>query len=107
MRDTAWNERIIKIQTTGIRLWTGTSPKRNAFGIVTVSYTHLDVYKRQPHGNGGGPISTKENRRSCSCVPNLSYISKEEGIKSNKHAIPAFAHVKDFSGFENTGGQYA
>ena len=34
MRDTAWNARIIKIQTTGIRLWTGTSPKRNAFGIV-------------------------------------------------------------------------
>ena len=59
------------------------------------------------HGNGGSPISTKENRRSCSCVPNLSYISKEEEIKSNKHAIPAFAHVKDFSGFENTGGHYA
>ena len=59
-----------------------------------------------PHGNGGGPISTKENWRPCSCVPNLSYISKEE-IKSNKHAIPAFAHVKDFSGFENTGGHDA
>ena len=65
------------------------------------------TFERTPHGNGGGPISTKENRRSCSCVPNLSYISKEEGIKSNKHAIPAFAHVKDFSGFENTGGHYA
>lgn len=38
---------------------------------------------------------------------NLSYISKEEGIKSNKHAIPAFARVKDFSGFENAGGHYA
>ena len=60
-----------------------------------------------PHGNGGGPISTKENRQSCSYVPVLSYISKEEGIKSNKHAIPTFAHVKDFSGFENTGGHYA
>ena len=60
-----------------------------------------------PHGNGGGPISTKENRRSCSCVPNLSYISKEVGIKSNKHAIHAFARVKDFSGFENTGGHDA
>ena len=60
-----------------------------------------------PHGNGGGPISTKENRRSCSCVPNLSYISKEEGIKSNKYAIHAFARVKDFSGFENTGGHDA
>lgn len=33
-----------------------------------------------PHGNGGGPISTKENRQSCSCVPNLSYISKEKGL---------------------------
>ena len=65
------------------------------------------TFERTPHGNGGGPISTKENRRSCSCVPNLSYISKEEGIKSNKHAIPAFARVKDFSGFENTGGHYA
>lgn len=67
----------------------------------------LGTFMGTPHGNGGGSISTKENRRSCSCVPNLSYISKEEGIKSNKHAIPAFAHVKDFSGFENTGGQYA
>lgn len=59
-----------------------------------------------PHGNGGGPISTKENRQSCSCVPNLSYISKEEGIKEFKHAIHAFARVKDFSGFENTGGRH-
>ena len=65
-----------------------------------------DILRNRFRG-GGGPISTKENRRSCSCVPNLSYISKEEGIKSNKHAIPAFAHVKDFSGFENTGGHYA
>lgn len=67
----------------------------------------LGTFMGTPHGNGGGHISTKENRRSCSCVPNLSYISKEEGIKSNKHAIPAFAHVKDFSSFENTGGHYA
>ena len=51
----------------------------------------LGTFMGTPHGNGGGPISTKENRRSCSCVPNLSYISKEEGIKSTKHAIPAFA----------------
>ena len=67
----------------------------------------LGTFMGTPHGNGGGPISTKENRRSCSCVPNLSYISKEEGIKSNKHATPAFACVKDFSSFENTGGHYA
>ena len=59
-----------------------------------------------PHGNGGGPISTKENRKSCSCVPNLSYISKEEGIKRFKHTIHAFARIKDFSGFENTGGHH-
>ena len=59
------------------------------------------------HGNGESPISTKASRRSCSCVPVLSYISKEEGIKSNKHAIHAFTRVKDFSGFENTGGSYA
>ena len=65
------------------------------------------TFKGTPHGNGGGPISSKENRQSCSYVPDLSYISKEEGIKSNKHAIPAFARVKDFSGFENTGGHYA
>ena len=67
----------------------------------------LGTFTGTPHGNGGGPISTKENRRSCSCVPNLSYISKEEEIKSNKHAIRAFARVKGFSGFENTGGHYA
>ena len=67
----------------------------------------ISTFTGTPHGNGGGPISTKENRRSCSCVPNISYISKEEGIKSNKHAIPAFVRVKDFSGFENTGGHYA
>lgn len=67
----------------------------------------ISTFTGTPHGNGGGPISTKENRRSCSCVPNLSYISKEEGIKSNKHAIPAFVRVKDFSGFENTGGHDA
>ena len=65
------------------------------------------TFERTPHGNGGGPISTKENRRSCSCVPNLSYISKEVRIKSNKYAIHAFARVKDFSGFENTGGHDA
>ena len=70
--------------------------------------THLfGTFERTTHGNGGGPISTKENRRSCSCVPNLSYISKEVGIKSNKYAIHAFARVKDFSGFENTGGHDA
>lgn len=66
----------------------------------------LGTFTGTPHGNGG-PISTKENRQSCSRVPDLSYISKEEGIKSSKHAIPAFARVKDFSGFENTGGHYA
>ena len=66
----------------------------------------LGTFTRTSHGNGG-PLSTKENRRSCSCVPNRSYISKEEGIKSNKHAIPAFTRVKGFSGFENTGGHYA
>ena len=65
------------------------------------------TFGRTPHGNGGGPISTKENRQSCSFVPDLSYISKEEGIKSSKHAIHAFARVKDFSGFENTGGHDA
>ena len=67
----------------------------------------LGTFTGTPHGNGGGPISTKENRQSCSCVPNLSYISKEVRIKSNKYAIHAFARVKDFSGFENTGGHYA
>ena len=67
----------------------------------------LGTFKGTSHRNGDSPISTKENRRSCSCVPNLSYISKEEGIKSSKHAIPAFARVKDFSGFENTGGHDA
>ena len=53
----------------------------------------LGTFTGTPHGNGGDPISTKENRLSCSCVPNLSYISKEEGIKSSKHAIHAFARV--------------
>ena len=77
---------------------------RNEFRGKACSF---GTFERTPRGNGGGPISTKENRRSCSCVPNLSYISKEEEIKSNKHAIPAFAHVKDFSGFENAGGHYA
>ena len=67
----------------------------------------LGTFIGTPHWNGGGPISTKENRRSCSCVPNLSYISKEVRIKSNKYAIHAFARVKDFSGFENTGGHDA
>ena len=67
----------------------------------------ISTFTGTPHGNGGGPISTKENRRSCSCVPNLSYISKEEGIKRNKYAIHAFARVKDFSGLENIGGHYA
>lgn len=66
----------------------------------------LGTFMGTPHGNGGGPISTKENRQSCSCVPNLSYISKEEGIKGFKNAIHAFARVKDFSGFENTGGRH-
>ena len=59
------------------------------------------------HGNGESPISTKAHEPSCSYVPILSYISKEVGIKSNKHAIPAFTRVKDFSGFENTGGCHA
>ena len=51
------------------------------------------TFGRTPHGNGGGPISSKEKRQSCSFVPDLSYISKEEGIKSSKHAIHAFARV--------------
>ena len=63
----------------------------------------LGTFMGTPHGNGGGPISTKENRRSCSCVPNLSYISKEEGIKSYKNAIHAIALVKDFKEYVNTG----
>ena len=67
----------------------------------------LGTFMGTPHGNGGDPISTKENWRPCSCVPNLSYISKEVRIKSNKYAIHAFARVKDFSGFENTGGHDA
>lgn len=53
----------------------------------------ISTFTGTPHGNGGGPISTKENRQSCSFVPDLSYISKEEGIKSSKHAIHAFARV--------------
>ena len=59
------------------------------------------------HGNGESPISTKAHRQSCSYVPVLSYISKEVEIKDIEHAIHAFTHVKDFSGFENTGGCYA
>lgn len=44
----------------------------------------LGTFMGTPHGNGGGPISTKENRRSCSCVPNLSYISKDIERRRNK-----------------------
>ena len=62
---------------------------------------------RTSHGNGESPISIKANRQSCSCVPVLSYISKEVEIKDIEHAIHAFTRLKDFSGFENTGGQYA
>ena len=53
----------------------------------------LGTFERTTHGNGGGPISSKENQQSGSLVPDLSYISKEEGIKSSKHAIHAFARV--------------
>ena len=53
----------------------------------------LGTFMGTPHGNGGGPISSKENQQSGSLVPDLSYISKEEGIKSSKHAIHAFARV--------------
>ena len=67
----------------------------------------LGTFMGTPHGNGGGPISTKAHRQSCSYVPVLSYISKEVEIKDIEHAIHAFTRVKDFSGFENTGGHYA
>ena len=49
----------------------------------------ISTFTGTPHGNGGGPISTKENRRSCSCVPNLSYILKDKEIKGIMHAIHA------------------
>ena len=65
------------------------------------------TFKGTTHGNGISPISIKENRLSCSCVPDLSYIWKDKEIKGNRHAIPVFARVKDFSGFKNMGGYHA
>lgn len=37
----------------------------------------LGTFMGTPHGNGGGPISTKENRRSCSlCSCPFIYIER-------------------------------
>lgn len=70
------------------------------------AYLH-GTQTRTSRGNGESPISTKGHRKSCSYVPVLSYISKEVEIKDIEHAIHAFTRVKDFSGFENTGGHDA
>ena len=59
------------------------------------------------HWNGGGPSSTKENQRPCSCVPNLSYILKIVRYRVIENRKPVFARVKDFLGIENIGGQHA
>ncbi len=60
-----------------------------------------------PHGNGGSPISSKENRHPCSCVPNISYISKDSENKGHQHAKHAYTRVKGFLRSKNTGGRYA
>ena len=60
-----------------------------------------------PHRNGGGPCSTKENQQPCYYVPNISYILKKVKYRAIENRKPAFARVKGFLGFENTGGQYA
>ena len=49
----------------------------------------LGTFAGTPRGNGGSSIRTKENRQSCSCVPNLSYILKDKEIKGIMHAIHA------------------
>lgn len=70
------------------------------------AYLH-GTQTRTSHGNGESPISTKAHRQSCSYVPVILYISKEVETKDTEHAIHAFTCVKDFSGFENTGGCFA
>lgn len=60
-----------------------------------------------PHGNGGSPISGKENRLPCSCVPNISYISKDVRNRGHQHAEHAYTRIRGFFGSRNTGGRYA
>ncbi len=62
---------------------------------------------RTPQRYGGSPFCSKENRLPCSCVPNLSYKSKEIGIKDRKHSQHAYMRVKGFWSSKNTGGPYA
>lgn len=62
---------------------------------------------RTPQRYGGSPFGSKENRLPCSYVPNLSYKSKEIGIKDRKHSQHAYTRVKGFWSSKNTGGPYA
>lgn len=59
----------------------------------------LGTFMGTPHGNGGSPISTKENRRSCSCVPNLSYISKGRRNKEQQARNTRICARKGLFGF--------
>nr|DAO66107.1 MAG TPA: hypothetical protein [Caudoviricetes sp.] len=68
---------------------------------------HSGTLAGTPHGNGGSPISGKENRLPCSCVPNISYISKDVRNRGYQHAKHAYTRVKGFFRSRNTGGQDA
>nr|DAT44021.1 MAG TPA: hypothetical protein [Caudoviricetes sp.] len=68
---------------------------------------HFGTPAGTPHGNGGSPISGKENRLPCSCVPNISYISKDVRNRGHQHAKHAYTRIRGFFGSRNTGGRYA
>lgn len=68
---------------------------------------HFGTPAGTPHGNGGSPISGQENRLPCSCVPNISYISKDARNRGHQHAKHAYTRIRGFFGSRNTGGQYA
>ena len=87
------NEDIIDIRIAGNK-FPGAAP-------------HFGTPAGTPHGNGGSPISGKENRLPCSCVPNISYISKDVRNRGHQHAKHAYTRIRGFFGSRNTGGRYA
>ena len=59
---------------------------------------------RTPQRYGGSPFGSKENRLPCSCVPNLSYISKDIKNMAVTPAKHAYTRVKGFFRSWNAGG---
>ena len=77
-----------RLEVVKKRLSNRRPPFGDGSGLIAVSYTHLDVYKRQVYVQAGGGIVADS-------VPEKEYEESANKAKAVIHAIEAASEVND------------